>query len=42
MDTWKLKDLIRQGVVEYKIGDIVVLFRKKSGGYPKHIIEGKE
>ena len=42
MDTWKLKDLIRRGAVEYNIGDIVVLFRRKSSGYPKNIIEGKE
>ena len=42
MDTWKLKDLIRRGAVEYNIGDIVVLFRRKSSGYPNGIEEGKE
>jgi len=42
MDTWKLKDLIRSGKVEYCIGDIVVLFRRKKSCYPRSIEEGKE
>lgn len=31
---WKIKDKIKRGFITYEVGDEVVLFRRKSNGYP--------
>jgi len=40
MDKTKIKDGIRIGDIEYKIGDSVVLVRRKKNGYPKALSDG--
>ena len=42
MDTWKLKDMIKNGTINYKKGDVVVVFRRKANGYPKNLIDGQD
>lgn len=32
---WKLKDQIKNGTIEYEVGEKVIVFRRKSNGYPK-------
>ncbi len=41
MDTWKIRDNIRSGVIEFKIDDIVVLFRRK-GKNPRSVVLNKD
>lgn len=41
MDTWKIRDNIRSGVIEFKIDDIVVLFRRK-GKNPRNVVFNKD
>jgi hypothetical protein len=41
MSNWVLIDRIKKGIVEYKVGDVVVLFRKK-GKHPRGIEFNKE
>lgn len=42
MNTWKLVDKIKNGVVNYNIGDQLVLIRRKGNGYPNSIKDGEE
>ena len=42
LDIRYIKDMIKNGEVDYKIGDIVVLFRRKKNGYPKSVCDGLE
>ena len=37
MNTWKLVDKIKSGVVTYSPGDELILIRRKSNGYPNAI-----
>jgi hypothetical protein len=37
MDNWVVKDIIKRQIVKYSVGEQVVLFRRKSNGYPKFI-----
>jgi hypothetical protein len=39
---WLIADMIKRGLVSYVKGDKVVLFRRKSNGYPKGIKDGIE
>ena len=39
---WRITDMIEKGLVSYVKGDKVVLFRRKSNGYPKGIKDGVE
>lgn len=39
---WKITDMIEKGLVSYVKGEKVVLFRRKSNGYPKGIKDGVE
>jgi len=39
---WRISDMIEKGLVSYVKGDKVVLFRRKSNGYPKGIKNGVE
>jgi hypothetical protein len=34
---WKLKDMIRRGLITHQIGDKVSIFRRKDNGYPRTI-----
>ena len=34
---WKIKDMIKNGIITYDIGDEVVLLKRKKSGYPKSI-----
>lgn len=40
MDKTAIKDGIRMGDIEYKVGDSVVLVRRKKNGYPKSLLDG--
>lgn len=39
---WRICDMIEKGMISYIIGEKVVLFRRKSNGYPKSIKERVE
>lgn len=39
---WRITDMIEKGLVSYIKGEKVVLFRRKSNGYPKGIKDGVE
>ena len=39
---WRLADMIKKGMIPYAIGDKVVVFRRKSNGYPKSIKDNIE
>lgn len=39
---WLIVDMINNGLIHYQKGDKVVLFRRKSNGYPKSIKDGIE
>ena len=39
---WKITDMIKKGMITYQVNDKVVLFRKKSNGYPAGIKEDVE
>jgi 6-phosphogluconate dehydrogenase (decarboxylating) len=39
---WLITDMIEKGLVSYVKGEKVVLFRRKSNGYPKGIKDGIE
>ena len=39
---WKVLDMVKRGVITYVIGDKVVVYRRKSNGYPKAIKDGIE
>jgi hypothetical protein len=32
-----IKDLIKSGIINYKIGDEVIVWRRKGNGYPKSL-----
>lgn len=32
---WKIKDMIKRGQLQYNVGDEVVVYCRKSNGYPK-------
>ena len=34
---WKISDMIKKGMISYQLDDEVVLFRRKSNGYPSGI-----
>ena len=36
-DIWKIKNNIKYGKIKFAINDIVILYRRKSNGYPKNI-----
>lgn len=36
---WKITDMIKKGMINYQVDSEVVLFRKKSNGYPAGIKE---
>lgn len=40
MNLWIIKDKIKRNLVTFKKGDIVVLFRRKTNGYPRGVIFG--
>lgn len=39
---WKITDMIKKGIITYQVESKVVLFRKKSNGYPTGIKEDVE
>ena len=39
---WNLKDNIKRGYITFQEGDVVVVFRRKSNGYPNRIKDGVE
>ena len=39
---WKISDMIKKGMIAYQVNDEVVLFRRKSNGYPAGIKENIE
>jgi hypothetical protein len=41
MDKIQIKDGVRTGEIEYKIGDSVVLIRRKKNGYPKSLDDNR-
>ena len=41
MDKVQIKDGVRTGEIEYKIGDSVVLIRRKKNGYPKSLDDNR-
>lgn len=40
-DIWKLKDMIKCGIINYNIGDKVIIFRRKSNNC-KHIKDNSD
>ena len=36
---WKITDMIKKGMITYQVDSEVILFRKKSNGYPSGIKE---
>ena len=34
MNSWKINDMIKRGIITYHKGDDVVIFKRKSNGYP--------
>lgn len=40
MKKWKIKDKINQGEIFYKVGDEVVVIRRKKNGYPRGLKDG--
>ncbi len=41
MDTWKIKDNIKSGFIEFNVDDVVILFRRK-GKNPRNIVFNKD
>ena len=39
---WKITDMIKKGMITYQVDSEVILFRKKSNGYPAGIKEDVE
>jgi hypothetical protein len=39
---WKISDMIKKGMIAYQVDDKIVLFRRKSNGYPAGIKEDIE
>ena len=39
---WKISDMIKRGMISYQVDGEVVLFRRKSNGYPAGIKEDVE
>lgn len=39
---WKLKDMIKRGIITFHKGDSVIVFRRKSNGYPRSIKDNEE
>jgi len=39
---WKISDMIKKGMITYHVNDEVVLFRRKSNGYPSSIKDDVE
>ncbi len=37
MDTWTIKNNIKEGKVKFKVGDKVICFRRKTNGHPRKI-----
>lgn len=42
MMIWKLKDMIKRGIITFQNNDTVIVFRRKSNGYPRHLKDGDE
>jgi hypothetical protein len=42
MNTWKIKDKIKNGQIDYCVGDTVFIFRRKKSGYPRGIVDNIE
>lgn len=40
LDDWVIKDKIKKGLIHYNVGDEVVIYKRKSSGYPKSIKDG--
>lgn len=40
-EIWKIKDEIKNNKITFNIGDEVILYNKKSNGYPKGLIIGE-
>jgi hypothetical protein len=40
-DIWKIKDTIKYKHISFEIGDEVILYSKKSNGYPKYLQIGE-
>ena len=38
---WLVKDMIRRGVINFRVGDEVILLKRKGNGYPKSIKDGE-
>lgn len=36
-EIWKIQDMIKNGSLSFKKGDVVMLFTKRHDGYPKYI-----
>lgn len=41
MDNWIIKNMIKNGLITYIIGDEVVLLKRKKSGYPRSIKDGE-
>ncbi len=41
MNNFVIREMIRSGSITYKVGDKVILFRRKGNGYPKGISDGE-
>lgn len=40
MDIWKIKDKIKNGTIDFNVGDEIVVFRRKKSGHPRSIKDG--
>jgi len=40
MNQWKIKDMIKKRQITFKIGDEVIVFRRKKNGYPRGLKDG--
>lgn len=37
MNNWKIEDSIKRGIIDYQVGDEVVIFKRKKNGHPRSI-----
>lgn len=40
LDDWVIKDRIKKGLIQYNIGDEVVIYKRKESGHPRSIKNG--
>lgn len=41
MDIWTIKDKIKNGTIDFVVGDEIVVFRRKKNGHPRSIKDGE-